>query len=212
MKTMIAFFLGSMLFASYTSGRAQSKTESPKGTSKSTAVSEKFVIDKKESTITWKCSMAIALKGGHTGFISASKGDLLIEKNQLTGGTIDIDMNSIADEHHNSDNNLIEHLKSADFFDAQKFPISTFDITKVAPAEGGSVKVTGNLTVKGITHEISFPATVEVKDGVVKANGKVTIDRTKWDVRYKSAAFFSSLADEAISDSIEFEMKVVARK
>jgi polyisoprenoid-binding protein YceI len=212
MKMMIALLAGSMMFTSYTSCNAQNKSELPKGTSKTTAVSEKFVIDKKESIVTWKCSMVIAIKGGHTGFISASKGELLIEKNQLVGGTVDIDMSTITDEHHNSDNGLIDHLKSPDFFDVEKFPISTFVVTKVAPADGGNVTVTGNLTVKGITHEISFPATVEVKDDIVKANGKVTIDRTKWDVRYKSAAFFSSLADEAISDSIEFEMNVVAKK
>jgi hypothetical protein len=46
----------------------------------------------------------------------------------------------------------------------------------------------------------------------VNANGKVTIDRTKWDIRYRSGKFFANLADEAISDDIEFEMKIVAKK
>jgi len=53
---------------------------------------------------------------------------------------------------------------------------------------------------------------MEVKDGAVNASGKLSIDRTRWDVRYQSGKFFDNLADEAISDTIEFEMKIVAKK
>jgi len=47
---------------------------------------------------------------------------------------------------------------------------------------------------------------------MVNANGKVIIDRTKWGVRYKSGKFFNNLADKTISDSIEFNIKIVANK
>jgi hypothetical protein len=53
---------------------------------------------------------------------------------------------------------------------------------------------------------------MEVKDGIVKANGKLAIDRTKWDVRYRSGKFYDNLADQTMSDSIEFQIKIVARK
>lgn len=173
---------------------------------------EKYVIDQYESIITWKCSMVFADKGGHDGYVSLSKGELMIEKGRLVGDIVEVDMNTIADEFHRNNNNLINHLKGPDFFDVEKFPISTFTITKVAPADGGAINVTGNLTIKGITHEVTFPANVDVKERTVTANGKVTIDRTQWDVRYRSGKFFASLADEAISDDIEFDMKIVARK
>lgn len=177
---------------------------------------EKYLIDKKESVVTWKGSMAVVneLFGsrGHTGFVSISKGELMIKKNKLVGGKVEVDMNSIADEKHGTENNLVDHLKSPDFFDVKKFPIATFAITKVASANGENVKVTGNLTIKGITHAVTFPAKIEIKGGIVNANGKVIIDRTQWDVRYKSGKFYDNLADEAISDSIEFDMKIVARK
>lgn len=136
----------------------------------------------------------------------------MIEKGQLAGGAVEVDMNTIEDEKHGSDNDLVEHLKSPDFFEVKKFPIAAFAITKVASADGGNIGVTGNLTIKGITHEVTFPAKIEVKDGVVSANGKVTIDRAKWDVRYGSGKFFDNLADEAISDDIELDMKIVAKK
>jgi polyisoprenoid-binding protein YceI len=172
---------------------------------------EKYVVDK-ESEVQWKCSMVLAGKGSHYGYVSISKGELTIEKGQLVGGAVEVDMNTIADEIHASKNNLIDHLKSPDFFDVEKYPISTFAITRVAPAEGGDINVTGNLTIKGITHEVTFPAKIEVKRGILNANGKVTIDRTQWDIRYRSEKFFGNLADRAISDSIEFDMKIVAKK
>ena len=156
--------------------------------------------------------MVFADKGGHYGYVSLSKGHLMIEKGQLVGGAVEVDMNTIADELHASNNNLINHLKDPDFFDVKKFPISTFVITKVAPAAGGKTDVTGHLTIKGITHEVTFPAKVDVKGRTVTANGKVTIDRAKWDVRYKSGKFYDNLADEAISDDIEFDMMVVAKR
>jgi polyisoprenoid-binding protein YceI len=173
---------------------------------------EKYVIDKKESVVVWKGSMVFADKGSHYGYVSLSKGELMLEKGQLVGGTVEVDMTTIADELHNSDNNLIEHLQGPDFFDAKKFPSSTFVITRVTPAESGNTNITGDLTIKGITHEVTFPAKVQVQRGVVNANGKVTIDRAQWDVRYGSGKFFSDLADNAISDSIAFDMKIVARK
>lgn len=170
-----------------------------------------YIIDTKESVVTWKCSMVFADKGSHNGFVSLSNGQLILERDQLVGGTVEVEMKTIADDHHRNDNNLIEHLQSPDFFDVQKFPIATFTITRVAP-EGSTINVTGKLTIKGITRDVTFPAKVESKGRALLANGKMTIDRAQWDVRYGSGKFFDDLADKAISDTIEFEMKLVAKK
>jgi polyisoprenoid-binding protein YceI len=171
----------------------------------------KYVIDK-ESVVQWKCSMVVAGKGAHNGFVSISKGELMIEKGQLVGGTVEVDMNTISNEFHNGKDNLMDHLKSPDFFDVEKFPISTFGITRVAATAGGNTDVTGNLTIKGITHEITFPAQIEIHRRIIRASGKMIIDRTLWDVRYGSGKFFDNLADHAISDSIEFDMQIIAKK
>lgn len=173
---------------------------------------EKYVIiDTKESVVTWKGSMLIG-KNGHTGYVYISKGELMIENGQLMGGIVEVDMNTIEDKDHGRDNNLVNHLKNPDFFDVKRFPFSTIAITNVASINGENKKVTGKLIIKGITHAVTFPATVEVKNGMVKANGKLIIDRTKWDVRYKSGKFYNLLADQTMSDSIEFNIKIVAKK
>ncbi|HTH58033.1 MAG TPA: YceI family protein [Cyclobacteriaceae bacterium] len=201
--------------------KRQSKTELSKSDSKEAAASyspvrlgahEKYTIDEKQSVIVWKGSMVLATKGGHTGYISVSNGELLIENSRLVGGVVQVDMNTITDERHDTENELVRHLKSPDFFDAKIFPITTFQITKVAPADGGNMTVTGDLTIKGITHAVAFPARMDIKNGVANAKGKLTIDRTQWDVRYNSGKFFLNLADEAISDSIEFDVQIVAKK
>jgi polyisoprenoid-binding protein YceI len=171
---------------------------------------EKYVvIDTKETVVAWTGS---SVKGKHEGYAYISKGELMIENGQLMGGTVEIDMNKTEGPGHGTDNNLINHLKGPDFFDVKKFPISTIAITRVESIDGENKKVTGNLTIKGITHPVTFPAKIEVKDGIVKADARLVIDRTKWDVRYKSGKFFDNLKDQVISDDIEFNIKVVAKK
>ena len=132
--------------------------------------------------------------------VQSSKADFSDASFELTAKTASIDTR--VDARNN-------HLKSADFFDVEKFPISAFVITQVASE---NINVTGILTIKGIMQTVTFPVKMEVKGGVVTAIGNVIIDRTKWDVRYKSGKFYDIIADETVSDDIEFLMKVVAGK
>jgi polyisoprenoid-binding protein YceI len=173
---------------------------------------EKYVaIDTKESVVTWKGSMLLSSEE-HIGYVYISKGELMIEKGQLVGGTVEIDLNTIEYKDKKNKNTPVNHLKSPDYFDVEKFPISTFAITEVASVSDRTIKVTGNLTIKGNTHSVAFPAEIEVKDGIVKANGKMIIDRTDWGIRYRSGKFYDNLADQAVSDDIEFHIKIVAKK
>ena len=166
-------------------------------------------VDMKESVVTWRGS---SVQGAHTGYVYVSKGELILENGKFTRGTVEVDMSTIEDHDHRSDNNLIKHLKDPDFFDVKKFPFSSIDITTVTSIHDENEEITGNLTIKGITHMVRFPAQIEIKDGIVRANGKLVIDRTRWDVRYNSGKFYDNLADKTISDSIEFHIQIVARK
>jgi polyisoprenoid-binding protein YceI len=190
--------------------KEENKNNASAGSLTLDAGNEKYVvIDTKESVVAWKGS---GIKGSHSGYVYISKGELMIENGELVGGTVEVDMSTIEGDDHRSDNNLIDHLKNPDFFDIEKFPFSTITITRVSSINGDDKEITGNLAIKGIKHEVTFPAKMEVKDGIVKASGKLVIDRTKWDVRYKSGKFFDNLKDQAISDDIEFNIKIVATK
>lgn len=198
-----------LFFGCHGPAKKETKKDTPASSLSLHVGNEKYVaIDTKESVVTWKGSNSF---GTHTGYVYLSKGELMMENGQLTGGTVEVDMNTIEDEGHGSNSGLIDHLKDPDFFDVKKFPFSTFDITGVV-SHGGNMAVTGNLTIKGITHPVGFPVTWEVKDGIIQANGRLVIDRTKWDIRYQSGKFFDGLKDKVISDDIEFQMKIVAKQ
>ncbi|MFD0941567.1 YceI family protein [Pedobacter boryungensis] len=172
---------------------------------------EKYVpIDTKESVVVWRGAMQIGANA-HTGYVYFSKGELKVEDNQLIGGTLEVDMNTIEDNKHGKNNGLINHLKNPDFFDVKNFPTATITITAVEPLHTAMMQITGDLTIKGITRPVTFTAQVQIKDGVVNASGKLNIDRTEWGIRYKSGKFLENLADQTISDTLEFDIKVVAK-
>lgn len=169
---------------------------------------KKYILDHKASFVTWTGS---SVEGKQEGYAHVSKGELIIENGQLTGGTVEIYMKKIEDLNQVRDNDLINHLKGPDFFDVEKFPFSAMIITKVESKQGENIKITANLTIKGITHAVTFPASMHVEvGGIVKASGRLVIDRTQWGIRYRSGKFYDNLADKAISDSIELKLTVVA--
>jgi len=167
-----------------------------------------YTVDVAKSTITW---VGKKVAGSHNGTIALKSGSLDVNGKNVTGGTFVMDMTAIKDA--DGSDKLEGHLKADDFFGSAKFPTSTFVITKVT-GSGASVTVSGNLTIKGITKPLSFPATVAVNaDGTVSAlAGKILVDRTKYDIRYGSKSFFDSIGDKAIDDNFEIGVKLVAKK
>ncbi|MBO0936225.1 YceI family protein [Fibrella sp. HMF5335] len=185
-----------------------------KKTANTTAVTKAvmYKVDASKSTLVWNGKK---VTGEHSGNIKVKDGAFVVDGNKVTGGEFTFDMNSItdtdiADATYNA--KLIGHLKGDDFFSTAKHPTSTFKITKVAPKGGDQYDVTGNMTIKGITNAITFPATVKVTPAGISADGKATIDRTKFDIRYGSKSFFESIGDKAIHDDFTVEMKLVANK
>ncbi|WP_421941141.1 YceI family protein [Pedobacter sp.] len=167
-----------------------------------------YTVDAAKSTITW---LGKKVTGSHNGTISLKSGSLNVDGKKVTGGTFVIDMTSIKDADGSA--KLEGHLKADDFFGSSKFPTSTFVITKVT-GSGAKITVSGNLTIKGITKPLSFPAAVTTNaDGTVSAvAGKIVVDRTKYDIKYGSKSFFDSIGDKAINDEFEIGVKLVAAK
>lgn len=167
-----------------------------------------YTVDTEKSSIEW---LAKKVTGQHNGTIKISTGTLLYNGAALTGGKFDINMNTIADA--DGSEKLIGHLKSEDFFSVAKNPVSTFVITKVMAAGKDQVNITGNLTIKGITDVVTFPATVKKQGNLVVAVAKgIRINRIKYDIRYGSKSFFASIGDKAIDDEFELSVNLLARK
>lgn len=154
-----------------------------------------------ESTVIWK---GHKVTGHHEGTIKLQEGTFQFnEKNQLTGGTFIMDMSTltVTDLEGEMNGKLTGHLKSEDFFGIESHTKSTFVITNVE-GKDGNYKVTGNLTIKGITNPNTF--NMLIKENTATADLKV--DRTKYDIKYRSASFFDGLKDKAIYD--EFDLNV----
>ncbi|WP_316842144.1 YceI family protein [Pedobacter gandavensis] len=167
-----------------------------------------YKVDAAKSTITW---IGKKFTGGHNGTINLQSGALTFNGKKLAGGNFVMDMNSIKDADNSA--NLEKHLKADDFFGADKFPTSTFVIKSVS-GNGATATVTGDLTIKGITKPISFPATLAWNaDGTVTATAaKIIVDRTKYDIKYKSSSIFPEIGNKMINDEFELSVKLVAKK
>jgi polyisoprenoid-binding protein YceI len=210
MKKVILVLVMAVLAASC---KVDSKNKVAVSDAKSVAVtsSESIKVDVDISTISWK---GFKPGGEHFGVISISEGSVDLENGNLVGGSFMFDMNSIVDKDMPADNEynakLVGHLKSSDFFDVAKFPTAKFEITSVAN-ENGKLNVSGNLTIKAATKNITIPASFVNENGLVSLKSDVfTIDRTDFDVRYGSKKFFDDLKDKFINDEFEISFDVKA--
>jgi polyisoprenoid-binding protein YceI len=170
------------------------------------AKTETYKVDTQLSSIDW---IGRKVTGQHTGKIKISSGELLLSGKAVKGGSFIMDMTSISSDSEK----LTGHLKTEDFFSVEKNPTSKFQITKVTAAGTDRINVTGNLTIKGITEAITFPATVK-KDGnsLVAVAKNVMVNRAKYDIRYGSKSFFNDIGNKAIDDEFELSINLVAKK
>lgn len=167
-----------------------------------------YKVDVAQSTLTW---LGKKVTGSHNGSIALQSGNLLFDGKKLSGGNFVIDMTTIKDA--DKSERLEGHLKADDFFGTDKFATSTFVIKKIAAA-GTQVNVTGDLTIKGITNSITFPASVVWNaDGSITATAdKIIVDRTKYGIKYRSKGMFPDVGDKMIYDDFELAIKLVAKK
>ncbi len=177
-------------------------------------INQTFKINLDKSKVEW---VGKKITGQHNGEIKIAKGEITATNGSVNGGNITIDMNTITclDLQGEWAEKLVGHLKSDDFFSVEKHATSTFTIKSVTPikeAKAGTnnVTVNGNLTIKGITQEIEFPAILEIRGSNLVANGEAKIDRTKFDIKYGSSNFFEGLGDKAIDNEFLVKFKIAA--
>ena len=143
--------------------------------------------------------------GQHEGTITLKEGALLFENETLTGGNFIIDMTTIntTDLQGGAKNRLDSHLKNEHFFDVDKHKTAAMTFKDVKP-NGKSYLIKADLTIKGITKEISF--NMAVSENSATANLK--IDRTEFNITYKSFSLGNVLKDKAIYDEFDLRVKL----
>jgi len=170
--------------------------------------------------INWVGNKPFVENYGHNGTIDITSGTMMVDNGNLAGGEFTIDMNTIiaADMVGNENyDKLVGHLKSDDFFAVEQYPTAKFEITAVtaeANAElGTSHKISGNLTMRDVTKNITFDANVTTTDNSVSiAAPAFKIDRKNWNVMFGSTGIAGLAKDKLIADDIQLSFEISATK
>lgn len=177
---------------------------------------ETYKADAAASKVGW---FAKKVTGQHNGNVSLKEGTLEVTKGKITGGEFTIDMTTITceDEKDAGRNaKLVGHLKSDDFFSVEKNPTAKFVIKKAdylsKKGKDDSYKITGDLTIKGITNPVTFEATTTGSGKKITAVAKLVFDRLLWKIEYNSGKIFESIGDKMIYDDVELSLNLAFTK
>jgi polyisoprenoid-binding protein YceI len=129
---------------------------------------------------------------------------------KITAGSFVVDMSTIKDVDGSA--RLEGHLKSADFFEIEVYATSKFEIVKTHH-KVGKTHITGNLTIKDVTKEITFEATTVVDGNTVTLTSELfKLNRAEFNIKYKSKSFFNDLKEKFIEDEFDLQVTIVAKR
>ncbi|AUX44274.1 hypothetical protein SOCE26_057380 [Sorangium cellulosum] len=142
--------------------------------------------------------------GKHEGKFEKISGSITLAGGKVDGGKIAIvaDTSSVKTDAEKLDG----HLKSADFFDVEKFPKATFTSTQIkAGGEGGATHtITGELDLHGVKKTISFPANITEGEGAVSGTAEFVINRKDFGIVYPGKQ------DDLIRDDVLLKLSLKA--
>jgi polyisoprenoid-binding protein YceI len=115
------------------------------------------------------------------GTLRAAEGDGAVDDNGQITGRLVIDTKSIDTKNKRRD----AHLRDADFFDVQNYPVMVFKVTEVRRDAPGQCTIKGTLTIRDITRPVEFPVAMRTEDdGSVTIAARVDIDRSAWGMSW----------------------------
>lgn len=171
-----------------------------------------FEIESAKSQIDWT---GRKVTGAHNGTIGIKEGNFILNNGKIIGGNIVINTASIkildvTDAATNAQ--FAGHLASDDFFSIEKFPTASFTISSTKQLTANTYYLEGNLTIKDITHVTGFEVTVEENtENALSLKGKLVIDRTKYDIKFRSGNFFKDLGDTLIYNDFDLDFTITAQ-
>ncbi len=168
-------------------------------------VAQSKTVNTAKSQVKW---IGEKVTGQHDGTVDLSSGTMIFSKNKVVGGTFTIDMPTIKVTDITEDqgkSKLEGHLKADDFFNTANYKDAKLVFRTVSPKANQMYAVTADLTIKGITNPVTF----DLKANATTASTTFKIDRTKYDIKYKSGSFFENLGDKAIYDDFTINVNLV---
>ncbi len=148
------------------------------------------------------------------GRFAKFQGIIQIDEKDITRSSVEVSIDTAS---VNTDNDARDkHLRSADFFDAEKFPAMTFRSTSVREVAKGKLEVTGDLTLRGVTKRITFPITnvgvINSPFGDVRAgfiDGTLKINRKDFGVSWNKVL---DTGGTMLSDDVDISLNIEAVK
>jgi polyisoprenoid-binding protein YceI len=174
-----------------------------------------YAVDATESQVEWAGRNP---NTRHIGTVDISVGVIDIKDGTISG-RVEIDMTTIRNLNLEGDELqpvLEAHLRSDDFFFTKMFPKAVFTVKEAKRIEPGWVtapnfQVSGELTLRGVSAELEFDATVaSIEDGSFAMEAHFDIDRTRWNVIYGSTRFFEHLGMHKVFDLLSFQIRMIA--
>lgn len=167
-----------------------------------------YQVNAEESQVNWQGERVLA---EHTGTVEVKSGEFMIENNELVSGNVVIDMTTIiTDENIDS---LENHLKSDDFFNVSNYPEASLELTSIEKiSDSQEYQASGDMTIKGITKEIIFPVTLKEANNELVLESSFGLDRTNWEINFRSGKFFQDLGDNLIRDEINFQIMLTGER
>jgi polyisoprenoid-binding protein YceI len=169
-----------------------------------------FKVNSEKSLVEW---IGRKVTGAHNGTIEVKEGTFTFENSNLSSGKFVIDTKSIKIldiEDPETNAQFAGHLASDDFFNSDQFPEAVFEITHAEPSGNNLYHITGNLTIKGITHPVDTTLQIVKTDNVAVLDTKIVIDRTKFNIKFRSGNFFTNLGDTLIYNNFDLNVHLVA--
>ena len=218
MKKIVLSLILSMLFT-FVSCKKDKTEDNTSIENAATGEGKKYSVDRNLSIVNWSGSKPT---GKHTGVIKFKEGFVNIKDSAIVAGRFFIDMNTITvtdlkpgDGKEDLENHLkgtAEKDKKDHFFNVKKYPTSDLKIVKIEEKEGKTI-IYGNLSIKGVTKAVNFPAQVSITDNEVTINSDtLALNRTYFNVNYASKSLFADLKDKFIDDEIRIQVNVKATK
>ncbi len=155
--------------------------------------------------------------GQHQGTVEVKEGSLTVKGKEVLTGRLVVDMNTIKniDLEGEKKTKLENHLRSADFFDVENYPVTEFVVTVARTSSADATathEMTGDLTIKDITRSITVPVNISlVGDKILVATPAFTINRTEWNLNYRSG-ILGTAADKLIHDDVSLMVTFEAGK
>ncbi|MGB1874467.1 MAG: YceI family protein [Akkermansiaceae bacterium] len=139
--------------------------------------------------------------GSHEGGFKQFTGHFLVNKGKPQAGEFVIDMNSTWSDAEK----LTGHLKAPDFFDVANHPQSTFKVTAFKQESPGAYVLSGNLTLRGVTKNITFPTQVSGSEDAVRIKAEFDINRQDFGIAYPGRK------DDLIRDEVIIKLDLEAK-